>query len=232
LSCHFDFRVITAITSRIVILGGLAYVGDASRQFPHDLLWQPQRLPSSKGTRHGGGYQKRRVSPPRCFSLNARCARGRGHIPTSPLALSLSSPSPSPVMSSLSGSAIGGDKVPERGEEEAQVPKTVPPASRKRGRLKGSHNKKTLEALAAPAAVAPSTSVATRAARAPGDVSVPEKRGPSHPKGSGKKTASAAATAPSSSHRRGRPPGSKNKRTSTSSFARSRAAASPPDGPS
>jgi hypothetical protein len=75
-------------------------------------------------------------------------------------------------MSSLSGSAAGGDKVSKKGEKEAQAPETVPPASRKRGRPKGSRNKKTLEALAAVAAVAPSTSVTTWAARAPGDAVV------------------------------------------------------------
>jgi hypothetical protein len=132
-------------------------------------------------------------------------------------------------MSSLSGSAAGGDKVPERSEKEAQAPETVPPASRKRGRPNGSRNKKTLEALAAATTVAPSTSVATRAARAPGDADILEKRGPGHPKGSGRKTAPAAAATPSSPRRRGRPPGSKNKKTLA---ARSRVAASPPDGPS
>jgi hypothetical protein len=103
----------------------------------------------------------------------------------------------------------------------------MPPAPQKRGRPKGSHNKKTLEALAAAATVAPSTSVATRAARAPGDAGVPEKWGPGHPKGSGRKTAPAAAATPSLPRRRGHPPGSKNKRTLAT---RSRTAASPPDG--
>jgi hypothetical protein len=134
-------------------------------------------------------------------------------------------------MSSLSGSAIGGVKISDRSEKEAQVPETVAPASRKRGRPKGSRNKKTLEALAAAATVAPSSSIATQAARALGDAGIPKKRGPGRPKGSRKKAASAAATAPSSPCCRGRPPGSKNKRMSTSSFTRSHAAASPPDGP-
>jgi hypothetical protein len=76
-------------------------------------------------------------------------------------------------MSSLSGSAVGGDKFPKGSEREAKAPEMTPPASQKRGRSKGSRNKKTLEALAAAAAIAPSTSAATQAARAPGDVGVP-----------------------------------------------------------
>jgi hypothetical protein len=145
---------------------------------------------------------------------------------------------PSPVMSSLSGSAVGGDKVLEGSEKEAKAPETSPPTSRKRGRPKGSRNKKTLEALAAAAAIAPPTSVATRATRAPGDVGVPEKRGPSRPKGSGRKTAPAVVATPSSPRRRGWPPGSKNKKTlavlgaTASTSARPRAVASPPVGPS
>jgi hypothetical protein len=89
----------------------------------------------------------------------------------------------------------------------------APSTSRKRGRPKGSHNKKTLEALAAMAVAAPSTSVVPRATGAPGDAAIPEKRRPDRPKGSGRKTASAANAAPSPPHRRGWPPGSKNKRT-------------------
>jgi hypothetical protein len=141
-------------------------------------------------------------------------------------------------MSSLSSFTVGGDKVPEGSEKVAKAPEMSPPASRKRGRPKGSRNKKTLEALAAVAAVAPSTSVATRATRAPGDVGIPEKWGPGHPKGSGRKATPAAVATPSSLHRRGRPLGSKNKKTlaalgaTASTSARSRAAASPPEGPS
>jgi hypothetical protein len=147
----------------------------------------------------------------------------RAHPHFSPrLELRLSEPSL--VMSSLSGSAVGGDKVPEGTEKEAKVPEMSPPATQKRGRPKGSRNKKTLEALAAAAAVAPSTSIATRATRASGDAGVPEKRGPSRPKGSGRKIAPAAIATPSSPRHRRRPPGSKNKKT------RSRAAASPPEG--
>jgi hypothetical protein len=139
-------------------------------------------------------------------------------------------------MSSLSGSVIGGDKIPKGSEREVKVPETMPPTSRKRGRPKGSRNKKTLEALTATATVAPSTSAATWAAKAPGEVGIPERRGPGHPKGSGRKTTPAAAAAPSSSRRHGRLPGSKNKKTLgalgavASNSARSRAAASPPDG--
>jgi hypothetical protein len=141
-------------------------------------------------------------------------------------------------MSSLSGSAVGGDKVPEGSEKEAKEPETSPPASQKRDRPKGSHNKKTLEALAAAAAIAPPTSVVTRATRAPGDADVLEKRGPGRPKGSGRKTARAAVATPLSRRHRGWPPGSKNKKTlaalgsTASTSARPRAAASPPVGPS
>jgi hypothetical protein len=143
-------------------------------------------------------------------------------------------------MSSLSGSAVGGDKIPEGSEKGATAPEMTPPTSRKRGRPKGSRNKKTLEALAAAAAaaVAPSTSAATRTARVPGDAGVPEKRGPGRPKGSGRKTAPAAVATPSSPRRRGRPPSSKNKKTlailgaAASNSARSRATALSPDGSS
>jgi hypothetical protein len=141
-------------------------------------------------------------------------------------------------MSSLSGSAIGGDKVPERSEKEAEAPEMSPPASRKRGRPKGSRNKKTLEALAAMAAAAPSTSVAPRATGVPGDAGVPERRGPGRPKGSRRKTAPTMVAAPSSPRHRGRPPGSKNKKAPAalgaiaSTSARPRAAISPPVGPS
>jgi hypothetical protein len=92
------------------------------------------------------------------------------------------------------------------------VLETAPSVSQKRGRLKGNRNKSTLEALAAKATATASTSAAPRAARASGDAGVLEKRRPGHPKGSGKKTASAVAAAPSSSRRRGRPLGSKNKK--------------------
>jgi hypothetical protein len=110
---------------------------------------------------------------------------------------------PSQIMSSLGGSAASDDKVPEGGKEEVKAPETVPSTSRKRGRPKGSHNKSTLETLAAKAAAAASTSVAPRATGAPDDAGAPEKRRPGRPKGSGNKTASTAAAAPSSSRRRG-----------------------------
>jgi hypothetical protein len=141
-------------------------------------------------------------------------------------------------MSSLSGSAVDGDKVPEGGEKEDKAPEMSPPASRKRDRPKGSRNKKTLEALAVMAAAAPSTSVAPRATGAPSDAGVSEKRGPCHPKGSGRKTAPTAAAAPSSSRRRGRPPGSMNKKApaalgaTASTSARPCVVTSPPLGPS
>jgi hypothetical protein len=130
-----------------------------------------------------------------------------------------------------------GHQVPEGDREEVEMPETAPSTSQKRGRPKGSHNKSTLEALAAKAAAAASTSVAPQTTGAPSDVGVPEKRRPSRPKGSGKKTASAAAAAPSSSRRRGRPPGSKNKKAPTvfrvaATPTRPRAVAPPPLGPS
>jgi hypothetical protein len=115
-------------------------------------------------------------------------------------------------MSSLSGPALGGDKAPVEEEKGGGASEGSPPASRKRGRLKGSHNKKTLEVVAAKAAAAPSSSAAPQATEAPGDAGVPVRRGPGRPKGSRKKSTPTAADAPSSSLRRGRPLGSKNKK--------------------
>jgi hypothetical protein len=140
-------------------------------------------------------------------------------------------------MSSPSGSAASDDKIPERSEKGVEVPEMAPSPARKRGRPKGSRNKSTLEALAAKATAAASTSVAPQAAGASGDAGVPEKRRPGRPKGSGKKNASAAAAAPSSSRHRGRPPGSKNKKAPTvfrvaATPAGPRATAPPPLGPS
>jgi hypothetical protein len=179
-----------------------------------------------------GGYPLHRSS------LNDERARCQGHSPHfSPLLEPLLS-EPNPVMSSLSGSAASGDKVPKESKEEVKVPEMAPSASQKRGRPKGSRNKKTLEALAAMAAAAPSTSVAPRGTGAPGDVGVPEKWGPGRPKGSRRKTASAAAAAPLSLRHRRRPPGSKNKKAPAalgaiaSTSVRPRATASPPMGPS
>jgi hypothetical protein len=141
-------------------------------------------------------------------------------------------------MSSLSGSAASGDKVPEGSKEEVKAPETAPSVSRKCGRPKGSRNKSTLEALAAKAAAAASTFVAPQATGAPSDAGVLEKRRPGRPKGSGRKTASAAAAAPSLPRRRGRPLGSKNKKAPAafgaiaSTSARPRATATPLVGPS
>jgi hypothetical protein len=144
---------------------------------------------------------------------------------------------PNLIMSSPSGSTASGDKVPEGSKEEVEAPETAPSTSRKRGRLKGSRNKRTLEALVAKAAAAASTSVAPQAARGSGVTGIPEKRRPGRPKGSGKKTASAAAAAPSLSRHRGRPLGSKNKKAPAvfrvaATPAGPRLAASPPLGPS
>jgi hypothetical protein len=90
-------------------------------------------------------------------------------------------------MSSLSGSTVGGDKISEGSEKGATVLEMMPSASQKRGRPKGSRNKKTLEALTTAAAVAPFASAATQTARVPGDAGVPEKWGLGRPKGSGRK---------------------------------------------
>jgi hypothetical protein len=141
-------------------------------------------------------------------------------------------------MSSLRGPVIGSDKAPAKEVKTDGAPETSPPASRKCGRPKGSRNKRTLEALTARAATAPSTSAVPQAAGAPGAAGVPVRRGADRPKGSRRKSTPAAANAPSSSRRRGRPPGSKNKkappilRVAASTPARPRAATSPPLGPS
>jgi hypothetical protein len=138
-------------------------------------------------------------------------------------------------MSSLGGSTSGGDEVPAEGEKGGVAPELSLPASRKRGRPKGSRNKKTLEVLTVRAATVPSTSVAPRATRALGDA--PVKRGLGRPKGSGQKMAPTAAAAPSPSRHRGRPLGSKNKkapavlRIDASAPTGPRAATSPPLGP-
>jgi hypothetical protein len=95
-----------------------------------------------------------------------------------------------------------------------------------------------LVALAATSATATTISAATRAARAPGGVGVPEKRGPGRPKGSGRKAVPIAAAAPSPPRRRRRSLGSKNKKTlaalgaAASHSARLCTMTSPPDGPS
>jgi hypothetical protein len=150
-----------------------------------------------------GWLPKRRVSSPspllfKCWERPWLRAHSHFSLRLEPL---LSEPSP--VMSSLSGFTIGGDRIPEGSEKEAKAPEMTPPASRKRGRPKGSRNKMTLEALVAAAAIAPSTFAATRAARDLGDVGVPEKWGPGRSKGSGRKTAPAAAATPLSPRHRG-----------------------------
>jgi hypothetical protein len=148
-------------------------------------------------------------------------------------------------MSSLSGSTVGGDGVlekrgpgrPKRSGKKTEAPEMTPPASRKRGRPKGSRNQKTLAALAA-AAAAPATTAVTGVAMALGGEGVPGKRGPGHPMGSGRKTATTIAAAPSSSRCRGQPLGSKNKKTlaalgaTASKSARPRVTTSHPAGPS
>jgi hypothetical protein len=75
---------------------GVGWHASATRPVssPHDLLWQSLRLPSSRGTRRGGGYRNVGCHSLHRSFLNAGRAYGQGHIPTSPLASSLSSPSP------------------------------------------------------------------------------------------------------------------------------------------
>jgi hypothetical protein len=143
-----------------------------------------------------------------------------------------------PAMSSLSGFAIGGDGVPEGSGKKAEASEMLPPASRKRRRPKGSRNKKTLAALVATAAATATTTAATGVALAPSGEGVPEKWGPGHPRKRGRKDAPTAAATSSPSRRRGRPPGSKNKKTlaalgdAASDSTRTRAMTSSPGGPS
>jgi hypothetical protein len=118
------------------------------------------------------------------------------------------------AMSSLGGSAARGEGVPERrgpsrlkgSRKKTETPVAMPPMSQKRGCPKGSRNQKTLAALAAVAAAAPTTIAAAGASLALGGEGVPGRRGPGRPRGSGKKTAPTAAAAPSSPRRCGRPP--------------------------
>jgi hypothetical protein len=137
-------------------------------------------------------------------------------------------------MSSLSGSAVGG----EGSGKETEVPEMAPPASWKHGRLKGSRNKKTLAALAAAATTAATITTATGVALALGGEGIPERRGPGRPRKRGRKDALAAVAASSPFCRHGRPPGSKNKKTlaalgaAASDSVRPRAATLSPDGPS
>jgi high mobility group AT-hook protein 2 len=141
-----------------------------------------------------------------------------------------------PTMSSPSHFPASGDKVSEGDREEIVVPESAPSVPRGRGRPKGSRNKSTLEALTAKAAAAASSSATPQATGAPSGAGILEKRKPSRPKGSEKKTALATVATPSSS-RRGRPPGSKNKKAPAvfrvdATPAGPRATAPPPLGPS
>jgi hypothetical protein len=149
-------------------------------------------------------------------------------------------------MSSLGNPAVGGEGVPEKrgpsrpkgSRKKTEALEMSPPASRKCRCPKGSRNQKTLAALVAATAIAPTTIAVAGAALALRSEGAPKKRGPGHPRGSGRKTASTAAAAPSSPRRRRWPPGSKNKRTlaaleaAASNSARARAATSPLAGPS
>jgi hypothetical protein len=122
-------------------------------------------------------------------------------------------------MSSVGGSTVGGDGVlekrgpdhPKGSGKKIKVPEMMPPASQKCGRPKGSCNQETMAALEAVATAAPTTTAAAGVALALGGEGVPKKRGPGHPRGSGRKTAPTTAAAPSSPCRRGRPTGSKTK---------------------
>jgi hypothetical protein len=91
------------------------------------------------------------------------------------------------------------------------MPVATLPASQKRERPKGSHNQKTLAALAA--AAAPTTVATAGASLALDGENVPERRGPGRSRGIGKKTMPTAMAAPSSPRRHGRPPGNKNRKT-------------------
>jgi hypothetical protein len=149
-------------------------------------------------------------------------------------------------MSSLGGSTVGGEGVPEKrgpgrpkgSGKKTEAPEMAPPASRKCGHPKGSRNQKTLVALAAAATVAPTSTAVAGAALALGGEGIPKKRGPGRLRGSRRKTTPTAVAAPSPPRRRGWPPGSKNKRTlaalgaAASSSTRPRVATSPPAGPS
>jgi hypothetical protein len=140
-------------------------------------------------------------------------------------------------MSSPGHSLVNSDKAPEGVREEVEVPEMAFSAPRGHGRPKGSCNKSTLEALAARAAAASSSSVVPQATGTPGDVVILEKQKPGRPKGSGKRKAPMADAAPSSSRRRGRPPGSKNKKAPAifrvdATPTGPRATVSPPLGPS
>jgi hypothetical protein len=140
------------------------------------------------------------------------------HSTSSPASIFSSELSPS--MSFPRGPRAGGEGVlekrgpghPKGSRKRAAMPATTPLASHKRGRPKGSRNQKTLVALAAIAAPAPTIAAAIGVAPVLGGEGAPMKQGPGRPKGSGKGAAPMAAAAPSLSRHRGQPPGSKNKK--------------------
>jgi hypothetical protein len=84
---------------------------------------------------------------------------------------------------------------PKGSRKKVAMLATTLPVSRKCGRPMGSHNQKTLVALAAGAAAAPTAAAAIGAAPALGGEGAPRKWGPGHPKGSGKRAAPAAGAA-------------------------------------
>jgi hypothetical protein len=126
-----------------------------------------------------------------------------------------------------------GTQSPEREWQEGYDAGDDAAASHKHGHPKGSYNQKTLAALAATAAVAPTIAAAIGVAPAFGGKGAPRKQGPGRPKGSRKRAALAAVAAPSPPHHRGQPPSSKNKKTlaalgvTTSGSAGPHTAASP-----
>jgi hypothetical protein len=78
------------------------------------------------------------------------------------------------AMPFLSGSAAEGEGSGRRTE----APEMAPPAPQKRGRPKGSRNKKTLAALEAVAATTVTPTAAAGVALAPGGERAPSRRGP------------------------------------------------------
>jgi hypothetical protein len=161
-----------------------------------------------------GWLPKHRVLSPspllfKCWGRSRSRAHSHFSLCLEPLLSELS-----PAMSSLSGSAVGGDEIPEGSEKKAEATEIMSPASRKRSRPKGSRNKKSLVALVVAAAAATTPSAATRAARALGDAGVPEKWGPGRPRGSGRKSTSTGAATPSLPYRREWPPAAKTRRPS------------------
>jgi high mobility group AT-hook protein 2 len=139
-----------------------------------------------------------------------------------------------PAMSSPSCSAAEG----EGSGKKTEAPEMAPPASRKRGRPKGSRNKKSLAALAAAATTAIALAAATGVALAPSGEGVQSRWGPGRSRKGGRKDAPTVAAASSPPRHRGRPLGSKNKKTlaalgaAASGSARPHVATSSPGGPS